>query len=166
MAHNTTPETAFLRLYGQAPRAFWLDSARAEPGLARFSFMGSPSSATGGPGEALYYRIGDGHVRVHQNGRLRLEPGTIFEALERRLLQAPIAGAEALPFDLWGGYVGYFGYELKAHLGGDLVHHSDFPDALWLEACRFIAFDHETNLAHLVTLSHPSGEGQAQKWYL
>jgi para-aminobenzoate synthetase len=37
--------------------------------------------------------------------------------------------AAALPFDFWGGYVGYLGYELKAECGGCATHQSELPDA-------------------------------------
>lgn len=37
--------------------------------------------------------------------------------------------AAALPFDFWGGYVGYLGYELKAQCGGCAAHQSELPDA-------------------------------------
>ena len=53
----------------------------------------------------------------------------------------------ALPFDFWGGFVGYLGYELRAERGvrerrggGE----SPFPDAAFLFADRRLALDHET----------------------
>ena len=41
------PEAAFVALYGEHEHAVWLDSARAEPGLARFSFIGAPDGPLG-----------------------------------------------------------------------------------------------------------------------
>src|SRR5918996_64956 len=41
------PEAVFVSLYGDRDHAVWLDSARAEPGLARFSFMGAPDGPLG-----------------------------------------------------------------------------------------------------------------------
>lgn len=45
------------------------------------------------------------------------------------------AGGE-LPFDFWGGLVGYLGYELKAESGGDAAHNSTVPDAAFFLADR------------------------------
>ncbi len=44
--------------------------------------------------------------------------------------------AQQLPFDFWGGYVGYLGYELKAECGGDNVHQAPTPDAAMFLADR------------------------------
>lgn len=41
-----------------------------------------------------------------------------------------------LPFDFWGGLVGYLGYELKAESGGDAAHTSYVPDAAFFLADR------------------------------
>ena len=43
---------------------------------------------------------------------------------------------EELPFDFWGGLVGYLGYELKAESGGDAAHTSSVPDAAFFFADR------------------------------
>ena len=41
-----------------------------------------------------------------------------------------------LPFDFWGGLVGYLGYELKAESGSDAAHSSTVPDAAFFVADR------------------------------
>lgn len=61
------------------------------------------------------------------------EQGSLWEFLEgalaaQRCRIAPEAAA-GLPFDFWGGYVGYLGYELKAQAGGSAAHASELPDA-------------------------------------
>ncbi len=47
---------------------------------------------------------------------------TLWSYLEAQLLrwrcQVGEAEAQALPFDFWGGLVGYLGYELKVESGG------------------------------------------------
>ncbi|MEV7085652.1 aminodeoxychorismate synthase component I [Streptomyces sp. NPDC093085] len=142
-------EAAYLTLYGADHRSFWLDSSRVEPGLARFSFFGSAHT----PGaETLTYRVGDGHVTVEPAGGVpRREEGTVFEALDRRTGRT-VTGTEGLPFDFTGGYVGYFGYELKADLGAGRTHRSRTPDAVWLQADRFIAVDHAENRTYAVAV--------------
>ena len=43
-----------------------------------------------------------------------------------------------LPFDFWGGLVGYLGYELKAECGGRQAHASPTPDAMLFLADRCV----------------------------
>ncbi|MFE4574390.1 aminodeoxychorismate synthase [Streptomyces chartreusis] len=154
-------ETAFLALNGPGTRSFWLDSSHVEPGLARFSFLGSADA----PGtEMLIYRVEHEHVVVEPAGGIpRLEPGTIFDALNRRTGRV-VDDAGALPFDFLGGYVGYFGYELKADLGAGRIHQSKTPDAVWLQADRFVAVDHAENRTYVVAVSTREDAAEAQKW--
>ncbi|VEI87825.1 Para-aminobenzoate synthase component 1 [Nocardiopsis dassonvillei] len=133
-------EAAFARLYGDAEYAFWLDSSRPE-GPARFSFLGAAT------GEVLTYRVG-GPVTVRAaDGTEHREPGSVFDALDRRL---PPPSPSGLPFDFTGGYVGYLGYELKADCGGDSAHTSSEPDAVWLRCDRFVAVDHHRDRTYAV----------------
>ncbi|MFE3826787.1 aminodeoxychorismate synthase component I [Streptomyces sp. NPDC059092] len=154
-------EAAFQALFGAGSRSFWLDSSHVEPGLARFSFLGSAEA----PGtEMLTYRVEDEHVVVEPaEGIRRLEGGTIFDALNRRTDRV-VAGVEELPFDFAGGYVGYFGYELKADLGARRTHRSETPDAVWLQADRFIAVDHAENRTYVVAVCEEQDSDAAQKW--
>ncbi|MFF0410307.1 aminodeoxychorismate synthase component I [Kitasatospora sp. NPDC004745] len=154
-------EAAFLALYGAGERAFWLDSSHVEPGLARFSFLGSADA----PGaELLSYRVEDGHVRVEPaGGAPRTESGTIFDALDRRTGRV-VDGAEELPFDFAGGYVGYFGYELKADLGAERAHRAATPDAVWLQADRFVAVDHAEDRTYVIAVHGPQESAAAREW--
>ena len=53
---------------------------------------------------------------------------------------------DSLPFDFWGGFVGYLGYELRAECGasGASAASSPLPDAAFFFADRLLALDHET----------------------
>ncbi|KOX15702.1 aminodeoxychorismate synthase component I [Nocardiopsis sp. NRRL B-16309] len=134
-------EAAFARLYGDAEYAFWLDSSRPQ-GPARFSYLGRAT------GEVLTYRVGEPGVRVRSaDGTEHQEAGSVFDALERR---TPPPAPSALPFDFTGGYVGYFGYELKADCGGAAVHTAPTPDAVWMRCDRFVAVDHRLGRTHIV----------------
>ncbi|KIH98410.1 anthranilate synthase [Streptomonospora alba] len=147
LGHAVDTEAAFTRLYARSPHAFWLDSSRTG-GPARFSFLGD---AQGPDGEVLSYRVGEGAVTVAPaTGPSRREPGTIFDALRRRAPERPVPPPGGLPFDFTGGYVGYFGYELKADCGGAAVHRSPAPDAVWLRCDRLLAVDHERDRTYLV----------------
>jgi para-aminobenzoate synthetase len=154
-------EAAFITLHGASARAFWLDSAYVEAGLSRFSFLGD---ADGPDGEVLTFRIGDDSVLVEPTtGIPYLEPGTIFDALDRRT-NRQVLGAQDLPFDLNGGYVGYFGYELKAGIGSASVHRARTPDAMWIRASRFVAVDHAQHQAYVVAVVKSDGIHAAMEW--
>ena len=59
------PEAVFVALYGDREHAVWLDSSRAEPGLARFSFMGAPD----GPlGQVVRYDVATRALTVDRAG--------------------------------------------------------------------------------------------------
>ncbi|MFI0412338.1 aminodeoxychorismate synthase component I [Actinomadura sp. 3N508] len=156
-------ETVFERLYAGSPTAFWLDSAQAEPGLARFSFAGDGS----GPlAEVVRYDVTTGMAEIQRPGRPvgRTRTG-IFDVLADRLARRRIDAPE-LPFDFACGYVGYFGYELKADCGSPNRHRSPAPDACWLFADRLIAVDHQERVTHLLCLCEdtPAGRQDATTW--
>jgi len=154
-------EQVFHHLYGERHHAFWLDSSLVEPGLSRFSFIGAPE---GPSGETLTYRVDDRTVVIEDvHGNIHSESGSIFQALERRL-KSKLAGAEALPFEFCGGYVGYFGYELKAELGGTAAFRASTPDALWMRADHLVAFDHEEKKTYVLAATTPPHKYHARKW--
>jgi para-aminobenzoate synthetase len=114
------PEVLFRALFAGEPYAFWLDSAR------RFSYMGASDD-----------------VHVSQPGE------RVFDWLDQSLLGTEI-DAPAVPFPFTGGYVGYFGYELKAECGARKVHQSALPDSILLRVERFLVVDHWENTLYLV----------------
>lgn len=146
------PADAFRRLYASTLPAFWLDSSLAQPGLARFSFMGAADSKSA---YTLRHNLTTGTTRIDGQGERRVEQD-LFESI-RAAVAADVRGATALPFDFCGGLVGYFGYELKAHLGVTNRHTSALPDTAWLFVDRFLAFDHELGDWYLVGAT-PEGE--------
>ena len=154
------PETAFVRLFGAETNAFWLDSARQGPGLARFSYMG----AGGGPLSALLtHDVAAGELTLQRRGQREFHRGGLLDWLERSQAEFSIEDRE-LPFDFSGGFVGYLGYELKAECGAALVHHSPHPDAMLLFADRLIAYDHAADEAHVVCLTEARDRGEAAAW--
>ncbi|WP_326553166.1 aminodeoxychorismate synthase component I [Micromonospora sp. NBC_01813] len=143
-------EAAFLQLYAGSPYSFWLDGSDTADGRSRFSFLGD---AAGPHAEVLRYQVGSGRVEVARpDGSTGFEPGTIFDVLDRRLADRRLA-ADDLPFDLGGGYVGYFGYETKADCAATTARLADTPDAVWMFADRLIVVDHQRRRTYLVALS-------------
>jgi para-aminobenzoate synthetase len=154
------PEAAFLHFYGERDHAVWLDSARVERGLARFSFIGAPE----GPlGQVVRYDVATGVLTVERaDGREELRE-SVLDYCERELARLR-ADVPELPFDFVCGFAGYFGYELKAELGGALVHRSPLPDAALLLCDRVIAFDHAEQRIHLLALADGEGAAAADAW--
>ncbi|MBI0299681.1 gamma-glutamyl-gamma-aminobutyrate hydrolase family protein, partial [Streptomyces sp. PRKS01-29] len=163
LADATDTEAAFTRLYAEAPHAFWLDSSRTESGEARFSFLGD---GTGPLAEFVRYDTDTGVCEVERAGRpaVRIK-GSVFDYLKRELTRRRVKAPD-LPFDFTGGYVGYFGYELKADCGSPGRHRATTPDACWLFADRFVAVDHQEGVTYICCLAEdtPDGHREAKDW--
>jgi para-aminobenzoate synthetase len=154
------PETAFVALYGDRDHAVWLDSSRAEPGLARYSFIGAPD----GPlGQIVRYDVAARALTVQRAGGREELRESVLDYCERELARLR-AHAPELPFDFTGGFAGYLGYELKADSGSELVRRSALPDAAMVFCDRLIAFDHHKQRVHLVALSDADGAAAADAW--
>ncbi len=153
-------EQAFVGLYGEEREAFWLDSSRAGDERSRFSFMGA---ARGPLGASVTYDVESRDLRVTRNGATEVRHESIFDFLRTELARMTVP-ADGLPFDFNGGFVGYFGYELKADCDGDAVHSSPLPDAAFLLADRLIAFDHLERRTYLVCATLPAHEAEARGW--
>ncbi|NEQ05814.1 MAG: aminodeoxychorismate synthase component I [Moorea sp. SIO4E2] len=154
-------ERVFVHLFGSQPTAFWLDSSRVEPGLSRFSFMGD---GTGPNSLLVQYSITDQKLTINCSGQTTHRRESIFSYLHREL-ERRYNCLEGLPFDFNCGFVGYFGYELKAECGGNIVHQSQFPDAMFLLADRIIAFDHQEQVTYLLCLTKKGETEQTNAWF-
>jgi len=154
-------EATFCSLFGDANPAFWLDSAETTPG--RFSFMGS---AAGPTGMWLTYDTEGSRLEIHSTGSEKVEVlnTPLFDYLQSEL-QRRRCSAPELPFDFNGGFVGYFGYELKAECGGQLVHPSPHADASLMFADRIIAFDHREQTVYLVYAGLRDEAQAADTWF-
>jgi para-aminobenzoate synthetase len=154
------PEAVFVELNGDRDHAVWLDSARAEPGLARFSYMGAPD----GPlGHVVRYDVARRVLTVDRAGKREELRESVLGYCERELTRLR-ADAPELPFDFTCGFAGYLGYELKAECGGTLMHRSPLPDAALAFCDRLIAFDHDEHRVHLLALADATHAGAAEAW--
>jgi len=153
-------EQIFVHLFGQATNAFWLDSSRVEPGLSRFSFMGD------GNGEnslLVRYHTQRQELTIAQSDCVTHRRESIFDYLKREI-DLRSCQTDDLPFDFNCGFVGYFGYELKAS-GSSLVHSSPLPDAIFLFADRMIAIDHQEQCVYLLQLIKKGQTEQLETWF-
>jgi para-aminobenzoate synthetase len=148
-------ETAFVGLFGAERNSFWLDSSSGGP-RGRFSFLGGGGGALSA---LVSHDVWTGELTIERPGRReRLRCG-LLDWLGGELERAsPLQ--HGLPFELAGAWVGYLGYELKAECGARRAHRSPLPDAQLLFADRFVAYDHDTDEAHVVCLV-PRGPDRA-----
>jgi len=152
-------ERAFARLYGESESAFWLDSSRIDE-RARFSFIGD---AAGPLAATISYETAAGEVRIERGGEVELRSESIFDYLSGEMRRLRLV-SEELPFDFNCGFVGYFGYELKADCGGSDAHRSAQPDAAFVFADRMISFDHVEECTYVLCLHESDGEEEAERW--
>ena len=144
-------EDVFAAAFAGAEDSFWLDSSLTDDGSGRFSFMGD---ATGPRAEVISYRLAGRELEIRRADGVERRQQSVFDYLQERLsAQRPVQ--PELPFDFTGGFVGYFGYELKAELDGEAVHQAETPDAVWIMADRFIAFDHSELVLWIVCVDAP-----------
>ncbi|CAE6420917.1 unnamed protein product [Rhizoctonia solani] len=135
-------------IYSSNSPSFWLDSAAAAPGdnFARFSYMG-PTSLD----YCISYDLASDRVTYGSENHIQLEKeDTFWHWMDR--IQSDLASLVQLeegPEGLQCGFVGYFGYEMKAgalpgyhraSLNNSSVSHA--PDAQFMFADRLIAYDH------------------------
>lgn len=137
-------EELFACLFGDADRAFWLDGAATEG----TSFMGDSRGA-----RSYLVRYDENASRVIFSGAREesVDCDSVFSLLEEEMARHEVVDANPC-FSFVGGYVGYFGYELKTEVGAATRHKSHLPDAHWIWADRFVAYDHGTGTATLVML--------------
>jgi para-aminobenzoate synthetase len=152
-------ERAFVNLFGNSQTAFWLDSSKIDE-RARFSFMG----AAGGPlGASIAYDVGSGELQIDSATGSEVRKESIFDHLSREMRHKRCSSDE-LPFDFNCGFVGYFGYELKADCEGDDVHRSTMPDAAFVFADQLIAFDHLEQCTYVLCATEEQDAEQADRW--
>ncbi|MEH2115423.1 aminodeoxychorismate synthase component I [Nostoc sp.] len=154
-------EQIFVQLFENAPNAFWLDSSRVELGLSRFSFMGDGSGINS---LLVRYHTQTQEIIITQSDTVTRRTESIFEYLKREI-DCRFCQSDELPFDFNCGFVGYFGYELKAECGSSLVHSSPLPDAIFLLADRMIAIDHQEQCIYLLQLIKKGQTEQVETWF-
>jgi para-aminobenzoate synthetase len=154
------PEAVFREFYADRDHAIWLDSASADPFLARFSFVGAPD----GPlGQVVRYDVETRNVVVERASGREVRSGSVLDYCRDELARLRTDAPE-LPFDFTCGFAGYLGYELKAECGGRPAHSSPLPDAALMLCDRLVAFDHHERRVHLLALADAAGAGEAGAW--
>jgi para-aminobenzoate synthetase len=152
-------ERAFFHLYGDSPDAFWLDSSKIDE-RSRFSFMG----AAGGPlSSVITYDVGEHVVKVVRGADTETHRESIFDYLSHEMRRMRYL-SDDLPFDFNCGFVGYFGYELKADCEGAEAHEAEMPDAAFVFADRLIVFDHLEQCTYVLCVTDPDTAEDGERW--
>ncbi|WP_338892223.1 aminodeoxychorismate synthase component I [Rhodococcus sovatensis] len=156
-------EQVFGELFATGPNSFWLDGSAAVEPDSRFTIMGDCS----GPlAEYITYRVAERHVEVSRaDGTTESVDSTFFDYLDRQLKARAVHARHDLPFAFALGYVGYLGYELKADVGGQLVHTAPTPDASMVFADRALVFDHESGCCYAMALVEEHGDAATAAWF-
>lgn len=141
-------ERFYRELLADEPAAFWLDGSLTDRGVRRVSVLGT---STGADADVVARDVADGDVFA--------ELQDLLSTRSAQLGEVPAVLREVFS----GGYVGYFGYELKALTGGAVAHVAPTPDALWIWANRFVILDHEEDRALLVAV-HAEDDASASAW--
>ncbi|KAJ4792305.1 Anthranilate synthase component 1 [Rhynchospora pubera] len=142
---------------------FWLDSSSTDQNRARFSFMGGK----GGPlWKQLTFRLIDqsngsksgGHLLIRDSsGSIKknfLKDG-FFEFIDKEIqsFQYDERDFEGLPFDFFGGFVGFLGYGLKIECGASVNRHkSTTPDACLFFSDNLLVIDHTNGDVYLLAI--------------
>lgn len=151
-------EAVYCSLYAGSSHSFWLDSNMADPSLARWSYLGD---ASGPHAATLSYRSLGKTLDITDAAGARRENVGVLEYLQR---QQPRGPQSPPPCPFTGGYVGWFGYEMKNDCGYPAGRVSPTPDALLIHADRFIAVDHADRKTYVCAVDHPNETARAEEW--
>lgn len=167
---SSTADLSNLRLPSPTTAHLPVESKSALP-RGRFSVMGP---FDGPLAELVTYDVSQQTVSVKALGRDAKSndnvEGTIFDYLQKQLGERYASKPTELPIDLNGGYIGFFGYELKRDVHGvrTNVHTSSLPDAWWVFADRLLVIDHHNDdvfLIALVPIDDEFATADAEKWF-
>ena len=148
LADLHTPVGAFMRIAGDSPYAFLLESVEGGERIARYSFLGAePEMIVRGKGMQTI---------VERDGKTESYPGVATEWVRDYFRGRSLARRSGLvPFA--GGAVGYLGYDaaqwFEPALRDDRTQPLDAPtDAVWMFYRTVIAFDRVKQRLEIVSI--------------
>ena len=137
-------------LGGEAGTSVWLDASDG-------SGCSVLVDSTGPASFEIEHRVGQG--------------APLLDRLDEVLRRWRPSGAElarvaglGLPFAWRPGFVGWWGYELKAETGGSAAHRSPWPDAWLIFADRGVVVDHASGDVYAVWLEQPAVAEEQRAW--
>ena len=152
--------TYFLRVCGEEKNALWLDSPQhgdAEKG--RYSYV---ALCRGPFSHCLSYKISSKLlIREEKNKTKHVSVDDLFSYLHAH---HHVQSMPDLPFPFKGGYIGYFGYELRGSTEAKSSYDAPYPDAYLLYITRFLVVDHQEKCSYLCCLDTPNQQKRAKAW--
>lgn len=155
------PDALFEHLHAADAAAVWLDGGG--DARARFSVMG----AAGPHGFVVRYDAARGTTRRTYGDTSFEESASLDDVLSRELARHRPASFPDLPCGFAGGFLGYWGYEMRAATTPPSRHRSPHPDAQFVFADRSVVLDHVEEKVHLLALV-PDDAGDvasAERWF-
>ena len=148
LADLHTPVGAYMKIAGNSPHAFLLESVEGGERIARYSFIGAePEMIVRGRGMQTI---------VERNGESEILPGVATEWVRDYFRGRHLARRSGLaPFA--GGAVGYIGYDaaqwFESALRDDRTRALDSPiDAVWMFFRTIVAFDRVKQRMEIVSI--------------
>ncbi|MEK9657335.1 MAG: anthranilate synthase component I family protein [bacterium] len=141
-------------------QAFWLDNpSNDQDQCGEWSYLGCPE---GPHAKVLTYWQAKKQLQIQQGGQESTETvTTIFSYLKT---QQHIKEVTGIPSPFKGGYIGYFGYELRGDNLPSSHYESEFPDAYLFYCDRFIAINHRTQKTYLICRDLSDQQQRALTW--
>ncbi|CAM3011042.1 aminodeoxychorismate synthase component I [Actinomyces slackii] len=129
----------------------WLDCARVSNANAKYSYF-VPAGVL--RNDLVRYDSAEADVlTIERDGLVRERLHTdVFGYLKSKLRQPKISNMSAIPGTFKGGYVGYFGYEMKAKCGLNAFHSASTPDSIWVKSLNYVVLDHVEDRAYAVEI--------------
>lgn len=158
--YHNNDDAIFYNLFGNSPYAFWLDSSKIMADHSSFSIMGSVDQSHGNA--ILFDRAGK-RLTLLKNGNQSVVKRDLFEYLSEEIEKNSASPLTQFPFNFNGGFIGYFGYELKSELGFKTTHDSEVPDAALMFSSRFVVIDHTGNKIYSVAITKDPEEIEAAR---
>jgi len=150
LADLDTPVSTYLKLAAQ-PYTYLFESVQGAEKWGRYSIIGLPCSTV--------YRFYGNTMIVETNGDItkRIEVDNPLDEIRLLQQQFKVAEAEGLP-EMVGGFVGYFGYEIIAHIEERLAFGTNedpvgTPDILLMVSKDVLVFDNLSGRIFMVTLA-------------
>ncbi|MDB5023562.1 MAG: aminodeoxychorismate synthase, component [Mucilaginibacter sp.] len=159
---NNNDEVIFYNLFGHSKFSFWLDSSKIIAEHSRFSIMGSVEDSYD---KAILFERNNKELSILKDGKTSVFKRDLFEYLAEEVDKNLAKPLTQFPFNFNGGFIGYFGYELKSELDFKTTHDSEVPDAALIFSSRFLVIDHKENKIYLVAIAREKEETDAiQQW--